>query len=103
MTLARINAPLFFRQLGFIVLAAACLLLVPLLAMYFTDEVAWTAADFAAAAFLLVGTGVMYICAARAVRAHRSRIALGIGLVLGMLLLWAELAVGIVGSPLAGS
>jgi hypothetical protein len=103
MTLARINAPLFFRQLGFIVLAAACLLLVPLLAMYFTDEVAWTAADFAAAAFLLVGTGVLYLLTARAVRGRRSRIALGIGLVLGMLLLWAELAVGIVGSPLAGS
>src|SRR3989304_6473156 len=48
-----------------IVLAAAFILLLPLLAMQITDEVVWDLADFAVAGALLVGTGLICELAAR--------------------------------------
>jgi hypothetical protein len=43
-----------------IVLATAFILLIPLLAMQFTDEVAWDLADFVIIGTLLLGTGLTY-------------------------------------------
>ena len=74
----------------------AALLLVPLLAMQFTREVNWDLADFLAAAVLLAGTGLAYVFLAPMVRTPRRRTLLGAGLGLALLLVWAELAVGIV-------
>ena len=71
------------------------LLVLPLVAMQFTREVAWTPFDFAAAAALLVGGGLAYEIAARKAASPRSRLLLG-GVILGVvLLIWAEGAVGI--------
>ncbi len=75
--------------------AIGALLLLPLIAMQFTREVAWTPFDFAAAAALLVGGGLAYEIAARKASRRRSRLLLG-GLILGaVLLIWAEGAVGV--------
>jgi predicted metal-binding membrane protein len=55
------------------------------------------------AAVLLAGTGMLFELAAAKLRSRKSRVvALGV-IGLGFLFVWAELAVGLVGSPLAGS
>lgn len=48
-----------------ITLATTFILLLPLLAMQFTDEVAWDLADFAVAGALLFGAGLTYELVAR--------------------------------------
>lgn len=77
--------------------AVACILLVPLVAMLVTDEVAWSPADFALAGALLMATG---LALARALRrrgdiAYRS--AAGLALAAVLLLVWLIGAVGVIG------
>lgn len=80
-----------------IALVTALLLLVPLLAMQFTDEVAWNLFDFVVAGVLLFGTGVAYeLVARRGNIAYRA--AVGLALAAGLFLIWANLAVGLIGS-----
>jgi hypothetical protein len=85
-----------------VVLAAGLILLVPLLAMQFTAEVAWDLLDFAVAGALLVGTGVAYLLFTRKVTQRRHRLVIGLALAVALLLVWMELAVGIFGTPFAG-
>lgn len=91
------------KNLILIVLAPALILLVPLVAMQFTKEVAWTLADFIVAGTLLVSTGLTYVMLARKVSNARHRVVLGGALVVALLLVWAELAVGIIGTPFGGT
>jgi len=87
-----------------IALATACILLVPLVAMQFTDEVAWGPFDFIVAGVLLFGTGVMLDVAARTIRPLRYRIAALGAVAAALLVVWVDLAAGIVGddeSPLS--
>lgn len=74
------------------------LLLLPLAAMQVSDEVAWTAADFALAAALLGGAALLFELAAR--RASGGAYGLGMGIAMGaaLLLVWANGAVGILGN-----
>ena len=78
-------------------------LLIPLIAMQFTNEVNWGFADFALAGVLLLSGAIGCDTAIRKVSnvGLKTMICLGIVIILG--LLWAELAVGIFGTPLAGS
>ena len=73
----------------------AALLLLPLVAMQFTTEVVWDGADFAFAGLLLVGAGLLFELVARAMRSLSWRLAVGAGLLLGVLLVWADAAVGV--------
>ena len=91
------------RDLRRILLGTAAVLLVPLVAMRFTREVSWGPLDFVAAAVLLAGTGSLYVLLTSKLRTPVQRRAIGGGLLLTLMLVWAELAVGIFGSPLAGS
>ena len=79
-------------------LATALLLLVPLLAMQFTDEVVWTGFDFAVAGALLFGTGFLFELALNRASALAYRAAAGLALASALLLVWLNLAVGIIGS-----
>ena len=81
-----------------IVLMTAFLLLLPLLAMQFTDEVAWDLADFVVAGVLLLGTGFTYELVARKGGNIAYRAAVGIALAAALLLVWINLAVGVIGS-----
>jgi len=85
-----------------IVITVALLLLIPLIAMQFTDEVNWTLIDFVVAGFLLLATGLMSELVIRKVNNIKYRIAICIALLVVLLLVWAELAVGIFGTPLSG-
>lgn len=82
---------------------AAALLLLPLIAMQFTDEVDWNAFDFLVAGILLFGTALAIEFAIRKISSPKNRL-IAVGAILIVLfLVWAELAVGVFGSPVAGS
>jgi hypothetical protein len=46
------------RQMGYVALATACILMIPLVAMHFTAEVDWSPFDFIAMGILLLGTAL---------------------------------------------
>lgn len=79
------------------------LLLIPLIAMYYTDEVNWNGFDFLMAGLLLLGTGVLIEFTLRKVKSKQQRILIIVVLLLFLFLLWAEMAVGIFGSAISGS
>ena len=89
------------RLIG-IVLTTVLLLLVPLMAMQFTNEVNWTSSDFAVAGVLLLGTGIMCELVMRKVNKLGYRIAICVALLAALFLIWAELAVGIFGTSFGG-
>ncbi|MEO7658807.1 MAG: hypothetical protein ABIV48_04255 [Pyrinomonadaceae bacterium] len=86
-----------------IVVTVGLLLLIPLIAMQFTDEVKWTLADFIVMAVLLLGTGLMCEFVMRKVNRIEYRIGICLAILAAFLLIWIELAVGIFGTPFAGS
>jgi len=90
------------KRLIIIVLVSVILLLIPLIAMKFTDEVNWTLSDFIIAGALLFGTGLMCELVIRKVKKINYRIAICIALLVLFLLVWAELAVGIFGTLFSG-
>lgn len=86
-----------------LVLVTGCFLLIPLLAMQFTNEVDWTLSDFIFAGGLLFGTGLMYILVTRILATRKAddtpyRVAVGFALFTGLFLIWVNAAVGIIGS-----
>ncbi len=86
-----------------IILAIAFILLLNLLAMQFTDEVNWSLFDFVVAGVLMLGTGLMYELVMRKVNKIEYRITIFVALLAAFLLIWIEIAVGIFGTPFAGS
>jgi hypothetical protein len=86
------------KNILLIALVVAFLLLLPLLAMQISDEVAWDMADFAVAGALLFGTGLAYELLARKADSLAYRAAVGVALAAALLLVWMNLAVGIIGS-----
>ena len=91
------------KRLSLILLSAAMLLLIPFIAMQFTNEVDWTASDFTVMGVLLFGTGLVCEFILRTVKSIEYRLVfIAVALVV-LFLIWAELAVGIFGTPLAGS
>lgn len=76
-------------------IAIAAILMLPLLAMQWTDEVAWTATDFAIAGIVLVAANILYELAARKIADRKHRTVMGSVIVAAVLIIWAEGAVGI--------
>lgn len=91
------------RRLIGVMLAVVLLLLVPLIAMQFTDEVKWSPVDFVVAGILLLSTGLLCELVMRKVTNIEYRIAICLAILAALFLVWAELAVGIFGTPFAGS
>jgi hypothetical protein len=90
------------RLIG-IVLAVVLILLIPLITMQFTNEVNWNLFDFVVMGSLLLGTGLMCELVIRKVKNKDYRIGILAVIVVALFLIWAELAVGIFGTPFAGS
>jgi hypothetical protein len=86
------------QSIARIALATALLLLIPLVAMQFTKEVAWTLDDFITAGILLFSSGLTYTLVARLGGSGTYRVAAGVAVVAGLLLIWGNLAVGFIGS-----
>ena len=74
-------------------LVTATLLLVPLVAMQFTDEVDWTVGDFVVGGALLFGAGLTYEFLARRASTPVYRAAVGATVGAALLLVWISLAV----------
>ena len=90
------------RLIG-IVIIVALLLLIPLVAMQFTNEVNWTLSDFVVMGALLLGTGLLCELVMRKVNNIKYRVAICGVILAALVLIWIELAVGIFGTPFAGS
>ena len=83
-----------------------CILLIlalPLIAMQFTNEVNWQMTDFIVAGVLLILTTVAIENSLRLLSNKNHKTIFIIIILIVLLLLWAEMAVGIFGSPIAGS
>lgn len=91
------------NRITIILSAAGLLLLLPLVAMQFTSEVNWTFSDFIVAGILLFGTGGLIELAMRKFNKVGTRVWVILGILIVLFLVWAELAVGIFGTPFAGS
>lgn len=81
----------------------ALLLLTPALAMQFTSEVDWSASDFVIMGLLLSALGLGIELAMRLLRNWPARLIASGAALLVFLAIWAELAVGVFGTPFAGS
>lgn len=90
------------RLIG-ILITIALILLIPLIAMQFTSEVDWSPFDFLVMGALLLGTGLTCELIMRTVKKTAYRLAIVAGILVALILIWMELAVGIFGTPFAGS
>lgn len=91
------------QKLGLVALGTTAILLIPFIAMQFTGEVNWTASDFVIAGVLLAGVGLAYVLTTVKMRNPRTRLVTGALFAAALLFMWAELAVGLIGTPFAGS
>ena len=91
------------KRLIIILSIVVCILFIPLIAMQFTDEVNWTLADFIIGGILLFGFGFLIDLVFRKLNTSRHKVLIISILILALILIWMELAVGIFNSPLAGS
>lgn len=91
------------KPIATLALTTVFLLLIPLIAMQFSDEVVWTLGDFIIAGVLIFGTGFAYILVTRVLASQMKdnmiyRVAVGFALFTGLFLIWVNGAVGIIGS-----
>jgi hypothetical protein len=75
----------------------ALILLAPLIAMQFTEEVNWDLFDFIFMGVLLFGTALTYELVASKGGTTAYRVAVGVACATGLVLLWINAAVGIIG------
>ena len=78
------------------------LLLIPLIAMQLTNEVNWSFFDFIIMGALLTITGLLIGIILKKVNNSKNRRILIVTIVMIFFLIWAELAVGLFGTPFAG-
>ena len=91
-----------YKRLVAILVGATALLMIPLIAMNYTNEVNWKIFDFLVAGILLCGTGIALEFILRKIKTRYNKILLIGGLFIALILVWAELAVGIFGTGIAG-
>ncbi len=78
-------------------------MLIPFVAMQFTNQVDWSPFDFLVMGILLTGTGLTIELVLRKVSKFKHRLVLCGTILFLFFLVWAELAVGIFGTPFAGN
>ncbi len=88
------NSSLLKPILG-VAITTALLLLIPLVAMQFTQEVAWGPGDFIVAAGLLFSAGALIVAGFTREKRTAYRIVIVVAVAVGMAVVWAELAVGL--------
>ncbi len=91
------------KRLFIIQSVVGILLIIPLIAMQFTKEVDWDIFDFVIMGVLLSGTGFLCEIVLRKVKGTQNRIIICGAVLFVFFLIWAELAVGVFGTPFAGS
>jgi len=91
------------KRLLIIIMCIALILLVPLIAMQFTTQVHWSVLDFIVAGTLLLIGGLILELILKKVAKKQNRTVLVLILIISLLLIWAELAIGLFGYPFAGN
>jgi hypothetical protein len=86
------------KRLLLILAAVSALLLIPFIAGF-----DWTSIDYIVMGFLLLVTGLACEMVLRKFKSTKQRIFIVGAVLLAFFLVWAELAVGIIGTPFAGS
>jgi hypothetical protein len=86
------------RQVLRVAAVTAALLLVPAVAMRFTDDVVWTALDFSVAGTLLFGAGLAFEWVASRAPNLPAKAGAAAAVATALFLVWANLAVGLIGS-----
>ncbi len=82
---------------------ALVLLLIPLIAIQFTDKVNWKLFDFVIGGALLIGISIAIDFVIHKTKSVKYHTAMLVALLIVFLLVWAELAVGIFGTPFSGN
>lgn len=80
----------------------ALILLIPFVVMQFTKEVNWDLKDFATMGLLLFIAGISIEIVTRKLIPAKLKLALILTILFVLFLVWAELAVGLFGTPFAG-
>ena len=91
------------KRLQRLLIGTVILLLIPLIGSQFSEEINWTTRDYVVAAIVLGGASFIFDFTLANAKNKQSRWAWGIVVVLALALVWVELAVGLFGSPIAGS
>ena len=78
------------------------LLLIPMIAMQLTDEINWSFFDFIIMGIMLSITGLALGIIIKKVKYHKYR-NIFIAIIIIFLFIWAELGVGLFGTPFAGN
>lgn len=86
------------RNIIRLALITASILSVPLVGMRFSNEVDWSLFDFVVAGALLFGAGLAFELVARKSGNVAYRVATGLACATALLLIWINLAVGLIGS-----
>jgi hypothetical protein len=86
------------RSLLPVFLAPTALLLIPLAGNMFVDGWVWNAGSFVFAWAMMVGVGLAYRFVTRKAGSVAYRLATGIALMAGFMIVWGNLAVGFIGS-----
>ncbi len=90
-------------RISIVLLIIAAILLIPFIAMQFSEAVNWSTFDFIIMGILLLGTGLLIELTLRKISDPKNRLIV-CGIVLGVFfLIWAELAIGVFGTPFTGS
>ncbi|MBO9694474.1 MAG: hypothetical protein J7550_22800 [Chryseobacterium sp.] len=79
------------------------LLSIPLVGNLFSKEVNWSGSDFLIAGVLLFTTAFLINLVRNRIKKQGQKVLIVIFILLALALIWLELAVGIFGSPFAGS
>jgi len=91
------------KRLSGILLTVGGLLIIPLVFMQFSNDVDWDLKDFIIAGLLLSGTGLTIELIIRKTKSNERRFLLAALVVIILVLIWGQLAVGIFGGLMAGS
>lgn len=94
----------FYQSIPAVALVTVLILMVPLVAMQFTDEVNWSITDFLAMGGLIFGTGVLFVLVMRLSSNIVYKVAAGLAIGATFFMIWVNLAVGLIGGgPNAGN
>lgn len=83
------------QHIAYVAAGTFLLLLLPLIAMFFSSTVNWSVGDFLAAGVLLFGSGLFYILISTKLQSKRAKLLAGITILIILAIIWVELAVGI--------
>jgi len=91
------------KNLLIILMVVAGILLIPFIGMQVSNEVNWSSSDFVIMGILLFLTGLAINFALSKLKTRKSKILACAIILVVLFVIWAELAVGIFGTPFAGS